>query len=228
MSMIDKNDFLKRSVETLGEIFDMLAKLPVLRLKDLQGAQTALVIIDMVNGFAREGALKSPRIEELIPEIAKLSKMCDELAVSKLAFADCHTEASPEFDAFPAHCMAGTYEGEIVDEIKQIGGYALIPKNSTNGFLEVEFQKWLRENQQINTFIITGDCTDICVQQFAMALKTWFNIQNRKVRIIVPENAVETYDLGMHNGDLMNVMALYNMTANGIEVVKGVSLPECR
>jgi hypothetical protein len=30
---------------------------------------------------------------------------------------------------------------------------------------------------------------------------------------------VETYDLGTHNGDLMNVMALYNMLGNGIEVV---------
>lgn len=222
MKMINKNDFLKRSVESLGEIFDMVAKLPELKLKDLQGKQTALVIVDMINGFAREGALKSQRVEELIPEIAKLSKKCDELKISKLAFADSHTEASPEFDAYQAHCMLGTYESEIVDEIKEAGGYRLIPKNSTNGFLEEEFQRWLKENQQIDTFIITGDCTDICIQQFAITLKTWFNMHNKRVRVIVPVNAVETYDLGLHNGDLVNVMALYNMITNGIEIVKGV------
>lgn len=222
MRMINKKEFLKRSVETLGEIFDMLEKLPAIQLKDLQGEQTAFVIVDMVNGFAREGALKSPRVGGLIPEIAELSKACNELQITKLAFADCHTEASPEFDAYPAHCMIGTSEGEIVDELREIGGYTLIPKNSTNGFLEEAFQKWFKENAHINTFVITGDCTDICVQQFAITLKAWFNMQNKKARVIVPVNAVETYDFGVHDGDLMNVMALYNMLMNGIEVVVGV------
>lgn len=222
MRMMNKNDFLKRSTDTLGEIFDMLTKLPELRLKDLKSKNTALVIVDMINGFTREGLLKSPRVEELIPEITRLSKMCDQLGITKLAFADCHTEASPEFDAYPAHCTAGSFEGEIVDEIKEVGGYTLVLKNSTNGFLEEGFQKWLKENQQIDTFIITGDCTDICVQQFAITLKTWFNMHNKKVRVIVPVNNVETYDFGLHNGDLMNVMALYNMMGNGIEVVKEI------
>lgn len=222
MKMINKNEFIESSVKTLGEIFDILAKLPAIQLKDLQGKQTALVIVDMINGFVREGALKSPRVEGLIPEIAKLSKICDELHITKLAFADCHTIASPEFDAYPEHCMIGTSEGEMVDELRELGGYTLIPKNSTNGFQEAAFQQWLKENEHINTFVITGDCTDICVQQFAVTLKTWFNMQNKKVRIIVPINTVDTYDLDLHNGDLMNVMALYNMMINGIEVVQGV------
>ncbi len=220
MVMSDKNGFLKRSVETLEEIFDMLTRLPAIQLKDLNGKQTALVIVDMVNGFAREGALMSPRVESLIPEIAELSRRCDQLHITKLTFADCHTKASPEFNSYPEHCMVGTSEGKIVDELIEIGGYTLIPKNSTNGFIEEEFQKWLKENEHINTFIITGDCTDICVQQFAITLKTWFNMQNKNARVIVPINVVETYDLGIHNGDLMNVMALYNMIINGVEVVQ--------
>lgn len=222
MEMINKNELIEKSTKTLGDIFDFLAKLPAVKLKDLQGKQTTLVIVDMVNGFVREGALKSPRVEGLIPEIARLSKTCDEFKITKIAFADYHTKASPEFDSFPEHCMAGSIEAEIVDELKEIGGYMLIPKNSTNGFLEEAFQKWLKENNHINTFIITGDCTDICIQQFAVTLKTWFNMQNKRVRIIVPINAVDTYDYDLHNGDLMHVMALYFMMASGIEVVKRV------
>lgn len=222
MRTVDKKDFLESSAKALGEMYDMLAKLPMLRLKDLQAGQTALVIVDMINGFTREGALKSSRIEELIPEIVELAKKCDKSGIAAIAFADNHAEASPEFDAYPPHCVAGTSEGEIVDEIKEAGGYKLIPKNSTNGFHEAEFQEWFMENQQINNFIITGDCTDICIQQFAITLKTWFNMNNRKSRVIVPINAVETYDLGLHNGDLVNAAALYNMMINGIEVVKGV------
>ncbi len=219
MKYKNKKEFINKSSEILGQIFDMLAGLPAVQLKELPGDQTVLMIVDMVNGFAREGALKSPRIEGIIPEIAELSRKCDQLGIKKLAFADCHTDASPEFDAYPAHCMEGSYEAEIVDEIKNIGGYKLIPKNSTNGFLEEEFQKWLKENSHINTFIITGDCTDICIQQFATTLKAWFNMKNKKSRVIVPINAVETYDLEMHNGDLLDVMALYNMIVNGVDVV---------
>jgi nicotinamidase-related amidase len=222
MNLVNKTEFLQRSRETLGEIYDMLTKLPALAMGELQADKTALVIVDMINGFAREGALKSPRVEELIPEIVKLSKMCDELRIAKIAFADCHTAHSPEFAAYPVHCIAGTFESEIVDEIKEIGGYDLMPKNSTNGFIEEEFQRWLVKNEEINNFIITGDCTDLCVQQFAITLKTWFNMQNRKSRVIVPLNAVDTYDFGTHNGDLMNVTAIFNMITNGIEVVKAV------
>jgi len=222
MIKINKNDLLQRSVDTIGEIFDMLERLLLIQLRDLQGKQTALVIVDMLNGFAREGALRSERVEELIPQIVKLSKACDNLQVEKIAFADYHRITSPEFDAYPPHCLEGTSEGEVVDEIKGVGGYTLIPKNATNCFLEEGFQKWLGQNEQINTFIITGACTDICVQQFAITLKTWFNMQNKKSRVIVPINAVETFDLGLHNAELTNLMALYNMMINGIEVVTGV------
>ncbi|MBP2652894.1 MAG: isochorismatase [Firmicutes bacterium] len=222
MKITNIKEFMKHSMESLEEILAMLMNLPELSIQDLQGSRTALVIVDMVNGFVREGALKSPRVEALIPDIVELVQQCAKAKIKALAFADCHTKVSPEFEAYPVHCMAGTYEAEIVDEIKEIGEYLLIHKNSTNGFFEEEFQKWLKINDGIDTYVITGDCTDICVQQFAITLKTWFNKENRKIRVIVPVNAVETYDLGLHNGDLANVMALYNMINNGIEVVKSI------
>lgn len=220
--IINKNEFLEKSNKTLGEIFDLLAGLPAIKLKDLQPENTALIIVDMINGFVREGALASERAEKAIPSIARLSKTCDEMQITKIAFADSHTNQSPEFGAYPEHCLAGTSESEVVDELKEIGGYTLIPKNSTNGFHEEEFKKWLKDNENVNTFIVTGVCTNICIEQFALTLKTYFNKQNVKSRVIVPVNTVETYDLNIHNGDLMNVMALYNMIVNGIEVVAEV------
>lgn len=206
----------------IDEINTMLDNLPAIRLEDLESETTALVIIDMINGFVREGPLMSGRVEAIIPEIVELSKKCDKLRIKKIAFADNHTDASPEFGSYPRHCIKGTSESEIVDEIKEAGGYVLIPKNSTNGFLEEAFQDWLDNNSQTDTFIVTGCCTDICVQQFAITLKTWFNKNNRKSRVIVPVNAVETYDLGLHNAGLANAMALYNMLINGVEIVKEV------
>lgn len=211
-----------KNIHSLNEINSLLEKLPVIRLEDLESEKSALIIVDMINGFIREGPMMSERVEAIIPEIVELSKKCDKLKIQKIAFADNHTDVSPEFDSYPRHCLKGTSESEIVDEIKAAGGYVLIPKNSTNGFLEEAFQKWLNTNDQTDTFIITGCCTDICVQQVAITLKTWFNKNNRNSRIIVPVNAVETYDLGPHDAELTNTMALYNMLINGVEVVKEV------
>ncbi len=219
MIIPEKDELLRKSATTISEISDMLAQVSELSWKDLEPARTVLVIVDMVNGFAREGALMSPRVEKLIPDIAKLMTTSRKLQIPMIAFADCHTEESPEFSSYPPHCMKNTSEGDIVEELKECGGYLLIPKNSTNGFHEEVFLKWLKGNIQITNYILVGDCTDICIQQFAVTLKTWFNMQNKEARIIVPMNAVDTYELGMHDGNLMNIMALYNMTLNGIELV---------
>lgn len=224
MKIANKQDFLKKSNETLNKILDFIDGLPKLKLRDLPNEETVLIIVDMINGFAREGALQSPRVEGLIPQITELSKECGKLGVKKIVFADCHTDESPEFSAYPAHCKCGTSESEVVDEIKSVGSYLLINKNSTNGFIEDEFQKWLKNNGKIKNFIVVGDCTDICVQQFVITLKTWFNMQNKNVRVIVPVNAVDTYDFEMHDADLMNVTAIYNMYGNGIEPVSEIEL----
>jgi nicotinamidase-related amidase len=220
----DKKYFVEKSNITLDGIYDMLDKLPSLQLDELPADKTALVIIDMINGFVREGALMSPRMEALVPVIAGLSAECGIRGIAKLAFADNHTEKSPEFSSYPTHCMIGTTECELVDEIKQTGGCRLTPKNSTNGFLEEDFQKWLSANPDVSNFIITGDCTDICIQQFAVSLKAWFNMKNEQARIIVPVNAVETFDLGLHDGDLLNAVTLFGMSGNGVELVKTIEI----
>lgn len=219
MRITDKSKFINQSVEALDGILDMLYKAPDIDLSSLMPEETALIIVDMINGFAREGALMSPEIEKIIPEIVDLMKKCKRLGISSVAFADSHSSDSPEFSSYPPHCIKDSKESEIVEEVKELGGYELILKNSTNGFLEEAFFSWLRDHSTVTNFIIAGDCTDLCILQFALTLKAWFNKQNKNVRIIVPINAVATYDFGLHNGNLTHVMALYNMIINGIEVV---------
>lgn len=222
MLTVSKNEFIKKSSDTLDKLWDWLDGLESIKLEDLDSEHTALVIVDMINGFAREGALKSPRVEALIPEVDRLLRQANGKGMKSIAFADAHVGESPEFESYPVHCMAGSSESAMVRELDETGGFILIEKNSTNGFHEEAFQKWLQENSHIKTFIMTGDCTDICIQQLAITLRTWFNRQNIKSRIIVPASAVNTYDLGLHQGDLVHVMALYNMSINGIEIVKAI------
>lgn len=214
----DKEGFLKKSSDTLGKMFNKLEQLPAVGLNSLSPDRTALVVVDMVNGFVREGALHSPRIEALVPEIVKLAENCRDMGIRTIAFADSHTQSSPEFSSYPVHCLAETGESELIEELKLAGCFSVIGKNSTNGFLEEEFHSWLAGNPGIDTFIVAGDCTDICIFQFTTSLKAYFNMEDRHSRVIVPVNAVETYDLGLHDRDLLHVAALYMMEGNGVEL----------
>lgn len=214
--------FIKNADKSLCQIIQYLNQVKPLNINSLDPSETALIVVDMVKGFTSVGPLKSPRIEALIPQIAKIMRKCIEKNISIVFLDDAHSKNCPEFEYFPPHCIKGTEQSEVVDELKRINNYIYIPKNSTDGFLEPKFQCWLKNNCQIKTFIVVGDCTDICVLQFILTLKANFNRINKQSRIIIPWNAVDTYNTAFHNADLMNVFALYNLKLNGSEIVERI------
>lgn len=223
MELMEKQAFLDKAQTALAQIYAGIAQAPTLDRQSLDKTRTAVLVLDMINGFAKEGALSSPRVEAILGETVRLCSVAKALGMPIVAFADEHTQASPEFASFPIHCLKDTAESAICQELAAVGGYERIGKNSTNGFLEPAFAHWLNEHEAIDQFILIGDCTDICVLQMAQTLKAWFNRQDRSSRLIVPISAVETYTLGEHDGDLLNVLALYLMTVSGIEIVQTIA-----
>lgn len=219
MKLISKKDFLEKSNAALSTMYDTFLALDKLKIEEFDKEDTALIVVDLVNGFMREGMLKSSRVEEIIESCKELMRKCEEHGMEILAFADWHEDNSAEFQSYPPHCIGGTSEAELVDEIREFGKYKIIKKNSTNGFMEDEFRNWLFEHDNIKNFIVVGDCTDICVMHFALSMKTYFNSKNQIKRIIIPIDSVETYDLNEHEGDLMNIMSLQMLMWNGIDVV---------
>lgn len=205
------------------ELINEINGLPTMSLSDFAPEKTAMIVVDVVNGFIREGAMASPLVEDIISEVAKLMDMCNKAEIPVVAFADCHKDNCAEFTSFPPHCIENTSESELVDELKKVGGYFLMKKNSTNGFHEKIFKQCLIQNPTTNTFIVVGDCTDICVMQFCLALKTWYTQQDRNVDIIIPVNAVETYDAPGHDADFMNIAAYKLMKDSGIKFVKEIN-----
>ena len=204
------------------ELINEINGLPTMSLSDFAPEKTAMIVVDVVNGFIREGAMASPLVEDIIPEVAKLMDKCNKAEIPVVAFADCHKEDCSEFATFPPHCIENTSESELVDELKKVGGYFLMKKNSTNGFHEKIFKQCLIQNPTTNTFIVVGDCTDICVMQFCLTLKTWYTQQNRNIDIYIPVNAVETYDAPGHDADFMNIAAYKLMKDSGIRFVKEI------
>ncbi len=208
--------------DAVSGIIEEIKGLPSMSISEFAPEKTAMIVVDVVNGFIREGAMASPLIESIVPNIAELMEHCVKLDIPVVAFADCHKDGCAEFSSFPPHCLENTSESELVDELKKVGGYFLLKKNSTNGFHEKSFMQCLMQNPQTNTFIIVGDCTDICVMQLCLTLKTWFTQQNKSAEIIVPVNCIETYDAPGHDADFMNIAAYKLMSGSGIKFVSEI------
>lgn len=185
---------------------------------------SALVVMDLINGFAVKGALYSPNTASLLPEAAKLMRACRMKKIPILFFADSHPANSPEFSSYPVHCLQDSEESRPVDSLIKEGGYELFPKNSTNGFLEPAFGQWLKEHPDITRFFVIGCCTDICVQQFALTLKTEFNRQNRQSQVIVPIDLTATYDAPGHPALFTELASYQNMYTSGIELVSTIAV----
>ncbi len=192
-----------------------------IELSSLDKEKTALFVVDMVNGFVYSGALASPRVANKVQNIVDLNKRMK--GYKKVFFLDTHDENSLEFRSFPMHCIKGEKEAELIDELKSEDSQGeetfYIEKNSTNGFHAEGFKAWIKNYEdKVDNYVVTGCVTDICVLQFSLTLKSYFNENNKEKRIIVPVNTVETYSGGTHDGDLINLFSLYNMHTSGIEI----------
>lgn len=211
-------------LDAIKNIQNEINELGDLKFNELKG-NTALIVVDMVKGFCTVGPLSSTRSTLVVNPILQLNSIMKDN--KKVYFIDSHNADSIEFKSYPVHCVKESEEEELIDELKECSNdstVTIIKKNSVNGFHSNKFKEWLNANRDIDNFIITGVCTDICVEAFAITLLTYFNEVNEEKTIIVPINTVETFDLGLHNADLMNIMSLYKMKSNGIKVVKSITI----
>ena len=182
--------------------------------------EPVLLVVDMINGFAREGALADPAIAGIAP---KISQLIEALPGEPVFITDEHDADAREFEAFPAHCLKGTEESAVIDELQPYVKTKL-PKNSTDAFQSPAFRKFFVENgDRFTDWIITGCCTDICILQFALSLNACFNEHGIHSRVIVPADCTATYHMDdVHNAAQWQKMALDIMAASGVLVCDGI------
>lgn len=199
--------------------------------------RTAVLAVDVVNGFCYQGPLASERVAGIVPPIVDLFKAAYSRGVRHFILPqEHHLPDAVEFDSYGRHCVAGTDEAETVPEIAALpfaDQFVKIGKNSINAFVDTGLEAWMEEHPRVNTFIVVGDCTDLCTYQLAIHLRLRANArQQRDVRVILPINGVQTYDLPVkvaeglglvpHDGDLLHLIFLYSMMLNGVQVVSGL------
>ena len=157
-----------------------------------------LIVVDMVNGFVREGVLHDNSIANIIPTQIKLIKetlACDGLVIF---IKDTHNKDSKEFKRFgnTHHCIKGTKEADLVDELIPFEGLVntiSIEKNSTSFMEAPDFRKVVKNLDNVEEYGICGCCTDICVVNGAIGLANYNDQWNRDVIIKAYVAAIATY-----------------------------------
>lgn len=188
-----------------------------------------LVIVDMVNGFIKEGAMADPYINTITPEVKRL---IEEFIENKngeiIAFCDSHTMQSEEFKDYPVHCLKGTKESELIEELQEYKENIIIfEKDTTNGFESEEYRKFIEEKQdEYDEIVVAGCCSDICVLNYVLSQKKDFDEKQSNVTITVPVNAIETFDGPGHKRSEANQYAVAKMLQNGIHIVDSYQLEE--
>jgi len=149
--------------------------------------KTAVIVVDMINDFVT-GVFKSDRAAKIIPNIKALLEYTRKQKVPIVYATDAHLpNVDPEFDVWGSHAVAGSRGAEIIDELKPHKGDFRVLKRKYSAFQGTDLDQLLRE-LKIDTVILTGVVTDICIQH--TAADAFF----RGYKIIVPKDCVEAVD----------------------------------
>lgn len=153
-------------------------------------AQTALIVVDVQNGFTPGGNLAVADADQIIPVINQLGQVFDNIVLTQdwhpqnhISFADNHPGKQPyevvmleygEQVLWPAHCVQGTTDAELHPALDLPQAQLIIRKgfhvqiDSYSAFLEAD-QKTTTglagylKARGIDTVFITGIATDFCV-----------------------------------------------------------------
>ena len=191
--------------------------------KEEEGRIEELAInIDMVNGFVKEGALAAPSIMRVVPRQQEILKEYLEGENKAIMFIrDEHSDDSVEFKTFGPHCIKGSGEEKVIDELLEyyLNAYD-VNKNSTNFVFGNGFQEKIERLRNLKKVLLMGCLSEVCVKNGGITLRNYFDQLNRDVDIYVAEDAIDTFDAPGHEADEVTKKAIQDMEANGIKVYR--------
>lgn len=190
-----------------------------------ENIRKALYMIDMNNGFVNFGNMANPKYNELVNEQLKLiNKFRKENQLVNFVLEG-HTTDSIEFDSYPSHCVLGTKEAELIPEFideQNKENTRTYYKNSINGMLNRNLQDDIKNQGNLNEIVIGGVCADLCVMDFARTFSRYLDEINRRAKIFVVENTIDTYDSLDHNREEWMDISKKVMTQAGIIMVPNI------
>ena len=145
----------------------------------------------MLNGFCRSGFPLSLPVQTLDIEKYIRERIIETNKQGGKVFFICdnHSLSDPEIgNPYPPHCIKGTEEAEIIDDLKPFAVTStILTKNTLSIFFNTGLEKYLHDIKPTEVEI-TGVCTDIC-DLFAV-----YEMRIRGYKVVVSPNGVLSLD----------------------------------
>lgn len=190
--------------------------------KELWEMEEVLFQIDLNDGFCTDGLLADPTIKELVEENVE-KEVRDVLSRGEgyVVISDWHTEDSVEIKRYGVHC----HNDDERKTIKRLAVYeeyatAKFRKNSTCAIFAPGMMEFLLQLTNLKRVKLVGCLTEICVANFAVALRWFFDEHNMDIDIIVDEKCVETFEAPGHQREENNNYGFEVMGHNAITLVR--------
>jgi biuret amidohydrolase len=162
----------------------------------LQPSKTALLVIDMMNGFLKPGApLEIRKGRELIPKLNTLISVCRDKGIPIVFIVHAHrknkcdiglfSEFVPEMEKFSL--IEDSPDVDVYGEIDRRDEDVLVIKRAFSAFFGTDLDHVLRVNG-IETVIICGVATHSCCEATAR------DARHRNYNVVFLSDGTATYD----------------------------------
>ena len=172
---------------------------------------TAVIVVDMQRGFmAPEGTLYcGDEARKIVGPIRQRVEAERDEGATIFFTQDTHVADDEEFRMFTPHCIEGSGEEEIIEELDALANDGRrIVKRRYSAFFETDLAEQLAELQP-EKVVVVGDCTDICV------LHTVAGLRNRDYAVEVPADCVASFDTEQHEWALTHMENILGARVTG-------------
>ena len=193
----------------------------------------ALLIIDMQNGFVSKGGsydlmgLNVSKYRDVVPTLKRLLEFCRKIKIP-IFYSQAVREESGIDLLTRSHrilpksreerikrrpiCIRGSWDAEIVDELKPRLDDHVVIKRRDSVFQDTEVEVWLR-SLGIDSLIFSGIDTSICVES---SLRDAFN---HGYDIVLISDATASNNLDHYNSTLDNIRNYYGLVMHLDELI---------
>ena len=170
----------------------------------------AILVIDVIHDFVY-GKFGSERAASILPSLRRLLNYARGSGLPVVYLTDAHLPAGDaEFEIWGEHAVEGSEGAEIVGEVRPVEGDFRIPKRRYSCFYATGLDALLRE-LGVDTVVLTGLVTDICVQH--TAADAFF----RGYRVLIPRDCVEAVSDEAQEGSLGYMERMYGAVITSSE-----------
>lgn len=120
----------------------------------------AIIVLDVVKHFADKDHVK-----KIVPNIQRVVKAAKDSEVPVIYVCDMHRPTDKlyfELSGYEPHCLIGTEDGDVLDELKPEKLDLMVRKRNLSGFHANDLEITLR-GMGVDRIILAGASTDGCI-----------------------------------------------------------------